>query len=80
MPPKVSYMGVKVWPADKGEKKKRWDPSSFSLLVVLPNPHLLIFFLIFLSSVSLKIPFSVTLDCLPVCHIVGKCFPAQQPE
>ena len=40
MPPKVSYMGVKVWPADKGEKKKRWDPSSFSLLVVLPNPHL----------------------------------------
>ena len=23
MPPKVSYMGVKVWPADKGEKKKR---------------------------------------------------------
>ena len=40
MPPKVSYMGVKVWPADKGEKKKRWDPSSFSLLVVSPNPHL----------------------------------------
>ena len=40
MPPKVSYMGVKVWLADKGEKKKRWDPSSFSLLVVSPNPHL----------------------------------------
>ena len=40
MPPKVSYMRVKVWPADKGKKKKRWDPSSFSLLVVSPNPHL----------------------------------------
>ena len=34
----------------------------------------------FLSSVSLKIAFFVTLDFLSVCHIEGKCFPAQQPE
>lgn len=29
MPPKVSYMGVKVWPADKGEKKKKGGPFFF---------------------------------------------------
>ena len=29
MPPKVSYMGVKVWLADKGEKKKEVGPFFF---------------------------------------------------